>query len=338
MVARNTVAKLFTHLTEASRLAVLAAPISLGQPLGGVELGPSKIASTGVFDRLLRRDWNVAEMGAVGCAVHSAAPLEAVHIAPSCVDEHVRALSFHNASLLGPALEAVAAAARAHGWLRDFVLTLGGDHSTAVGSIAGVCDAWNDLGVVWVDAHADFNTPASSPSGNFHGMPLAALCGVFPLHEVAGFEWFRAPLSAKDVVIVGARALDVEEAALLAVHGVRVFSADEVFCRGMDAVMDDALAHLLARGPRPLHLSFDIDALDAALVPGTGTPEPAGLALDEAETLCRRLRDTGMLVGMDLVEVNPLREKPEALEDSVGERTLGCAAALLLAALDRGPS
>jgi arginase len=324
----------FRYLTAASRLVSIQAGLGAGQQKYGVEEAPLRIVSCGFESRLLSAGWDF----------ETDDPLERQG-APSPVSQipHQRGQSkqtqsFHNAGALAQALREVSRRTARHAWLRDFTLTLGGDHSVAAGSIHGLAQAWDGLGVIWVDAHADFNTPSSSPSGNFHGMPLAALCGAFELNQERGFEWFQPCLTPADVVLVGVRDIDPVESGLLAAAGVLAFSAEDVAKRGMATVTEQAMAHLLFRGERPLHLSFDIDALDASLVPGTGTPVSGGLCLDEAETLCRQVRQSGLLVGMDLVEVNPRLEEPSHFENHEGERTLTCARALILAALGRGPS
>ena len=326
---------LFRYLTAASRLVSIQAGLGVGQQKQGVEDAPARIVSRGFEARLLSAGWDFETF----------APLEQHRLAsPSSEFPHCRpgqggqTLSFHNSGVLAQGLRDVSRRAAHHAWLRDFTLTLGGDHSVAAGSIHGLAQAWDGLGVIWVDAHADFNTPSTSPSGNFHGMPLAALCGAFELNQERGFEWFQPCLTPADVVLVGVRDIDSAEAGVLATAGVLAFTAEDVAKVGMASVTEQAMAHLLFRGERPLHLSFDIDALDASLVPGTGTPVSAGLCLDEAETLCRLLRQSGLLVGMDLVEVNPRLEEPTHFEDHEGERTLTCARALILAALGRGPS
>lgn len=323
----------FRYLSASSRLVGLQAGLGAGQPKRGVEDAPARILSPGLEARLLAEGWVMGAEEPSGCAPPVRVGLEGEGTALERTPH-----PFHNAPELARGLRDIARRAARQAWLRDFALTLGGDHSVAAGSIFGMAQAWEGLGVVWVDAHADFNTPHTSPSGNFHGMPLAALCGRFALQQERGFEWFSPCLTPADVVLVGVRDIDAAEAQLLKDTGVVVFSADDVAKRGMPLVMEDVLAHLLAKGERPLHLSFDIDALDAVLVPGTGTPVPNGLCLEEAESLCRLLRGSGLLVGMDLVEVNPRLEVPSRFEDHEGERTLTCARALILAALGRGPS
>jgi len=323
---------LFRYLTAASRLVPLAARYGYGQKLPGTEDAPARFLAEGLLRRAHAAGWTVG--AEEGSSPEGLLRDDDAQHDRSCEDEMA---PFHNASTLAKVLLDLSLRARRHAWLRDFTLTLGGDHGVAVGSIHGMTRAWANLGVVWVDAHADFNTPSTSASGNFHGMPLAALSGAFELSQVAGFQWFQSCLTPQDVVVVGARDMDAGEARLLAKRGMRMFSAKEVSRRGMAAVCKDAIGYLTAHGARPLHLSFDIDALDSAVAPGTGTPVADGLTLEDGVLLCETLRATGALVGMDLVEVNPSLEEPTCFEARAGEKTIACALALMLAALGRGP-
>jgi arginase len=330
---------------------VISAPIGLGQPEPGVEDAYAALARGGVFSQFanliasgesepFRRfihDSIHHQRGTAGNSTQVGRNSIVTLSADTAVARNFQL--FHNEVELGVSLQDVAAATYNSASNGRFALTIGGDHSVAVGSIFGLQSHWHNLGVIWVDAHGDFNTPATSPSGNFHGMPLAALCNMFSLLQVKSFDWFRPCLRPEDVVIIGARNLDPDEARMLRDVGIRVYSSREVMERGMSAVAREALNGILANGPRPLHLSFDIDALDGDLVPGTGTPEPDGLQLDEALVLCRELRRSGLLVGMDLVEINPDLEDRRAVRKPPGnphDLTINCAAQLLCESLIDG--
>jgi arginase len=182
-------------------------------------------------------------------------------------------------------------------------LTLGGDHSIAAGSIAGVCSAGR-AGVLWVDAHADFNTPDTSPSKNLHGMPLASLVGLGATTLAAYLS--DACLDPKDIVILGLRSVDPDERALLREHGVRVFTMRDVDEEGIARVTRAALAHFSERGIERLHLSFDPDSLDPEIAPGVGTPVPGGLTYREAHLLMEMLADDNRVRSVDIVEINPI--------------------------------
>jgi len=191
-------------------------------------------------------------------------------------------------------------------------LTLGGDHSIAVGSISGVVKAIRErfsgeqeLAVIWVDAHADINTPEESGSGNIHGMPVAFLSGIAkaPKENPDIFGWLKEEhlINVKKLVYIGLRDVDLAEKKILREHGIRAYSMHDVDRYGIGRVMDMALEYI---GDCPIHLSFDVDALDPMWAPSTGTPVRGGLTLREGDFICECVHETGCLVAMDLVEVN----------------------------------
>ena len=157
-----------------------------------------------------------------------------------------------------------------------FTLTLGGDHSIAIGSIGGALLARPDLGVIWVDAHGDFNTPETSPSGNIHGMPLAFLSGKMNPYALPSFNWLKNFLQPDQLVMIGIRSLDSEEKEVMKKWGAHVFSMTEIDRYGIGEVMNRAREILFKSGPRPLYLSYDIDAIDPHFAPSTGTRARGG--------------------------------------------------------------
>jgi arginase len=162
-----------------------------------------------------------------------------------------------------------------------------------------------DLGVIWVDAHGDFNTPATSPSGNIHGMPLAFLSGLMRSYSLPSFDWLKNYLDPSQLVLVGIRSIDAEERTLMKSLGVNVFSMTEIDRFGIGEVMEQAKKILFKNGKRPLHLSYDIDSIDPHYAPSTGTRVRGGLNYREAHYIAEALAETGELIGMDLVEINP---------------------------------
>lgn len=184
-----------------------------------------------------------------------------------------------------------------------FPIFLGGDHSIAMGTVSGVAAAAGRVGVIWLDAHADFNTPETSPSGNIHGMPLAALTGRgHPDLVSIGGE--GASIRAEDVVIVGLRSVDREESDLLNRAGIRAYTMKEVDAYGVATVVRRALNHLshLDR----VHLSFDLDVVDPEVAPGVGTPVRGGLTYREAHLVMELINEAGIVGSLDVVEVNPI--------------------------------
>lgn len=214
-------------------------------------------------------------------------------------------------------------------------VTLGGDHSLAIGSIHGHSAAAGGagLGVVWVDAHADINTPLTSYTGNIHGQSMA-----FLLHELhakipvlPNFSWLKPCVSARDLVYIGLRDVDPAEHFILKLLGVKVFSMTAVDRLGVSRVMEETCDYLATSVKKPIHLSYDIDALDPSVTPATGTPVTGGLTYREGLYITEHLHQTGLLSAVDLVEVNPVRAQTE--EDIVS--TANTAVHLLLGCFGR---
>jgi arginase len=200
-----------------------------------------------------------------------------------------------------------------------FVLTLGGDHSIAIGSVGGVAQAireriGRDTALIWVDAHADINTPETSDSGNIHGMPVAFLTGLAKSTEEDIFGWIKDSqrVSTTKLVYIGLRDVDRGEKEILRANNIRAFSMHDIDRHGIGKVMDMALGWI--GHDTPIHLSFDVDALDPMWAPSTGTPVRGGLTLREGDFIAEAVHATGNLVAMDLVEVNPSLESEGAQE------------------------
>jgi len=285
-------------------LALVGAPVSYGQPLAGTELAPAALRAAGLAPLVTSLGWRMRDTGDVPV------PAPAAAAAAAAAGWRHAAGAVRNAAAVGAANERICAAACDAAEAGRFVLTVGGDHSVAMGSVAGVLTARPALGVVWVDAHADINAPETSPSGNIHGMPLAFLMRHFvDPAQVEGFGWLqRTPvLSASSLVYVGLRDLDAGEKRAIRALGIRAFTMRDVDRFGIGRVMDMALEHLLEGFPhgRPLHLSYDIDAVDPELAPATGTRVPGGLTLREAHYVAESLAESGLLGSLDMVEVNP---------------------------------
>lgn len=175
-----------------------------------------------------------------------------------------------------------------------------------MGTISGVLDAHPEACVVWVDAHADINTPQTSTSGNIHGMPLSFLLGIageIPKAESGPqpFSWIKPVLRPDRLVYIGLRDVDDGEKKILREHNIRAFSMHEVDKYGIGRVVELALAHVNPDGNRPIHLSFDVDALDPSVAPSTGTPVRGGLTFREGHYICEAIAETGLLVGLDIM-------------------------------------
>ncbi|XP_041818620.1 arginase-1 [Chelmon rostratus] len=287
----------YHHHHERS-VGIIGAPFSKGQPRGGVERGPDLIRAAGLLHRLQEQ----------GCAVKDYGNLmfeEVVEDEPVGQVKRVRAV--------GSANQRLSEAVRAVKKDGHTSVMLGGDHSLAIGSIHGHSAAVGELSVVWVDAHADINTPLTSYTGNIHGQPMSYL-----LHELhskipilPNFSWVKPCVSAKDLVYIGLRDVDPAEHYILKLLGVKVFSMSQVDKLGVAKVMEETCDYLSARANKPIHLSYDIDAIDPSVTPATGTPVVGGLTYREGVYIAEHLCQTGLLSGVDMVEVNPLRGQTE---------------------------
>lgn len=194
----------------------------------------------------------------------------------------------------------------------SLALTIGGDHSLAMGTISGSLSVYPNLGVVWVDAHADINTPETTTSGNLHGMPVSFLMGLSSNEHFA--KWLpSAKLHPSRLVYIGLRDVDPGEKALLKQYNIRAYSMHEVDRYGIGKIMDMAMEYL--GRDSPIHLSFDVDALDPSVCPSTGTPVRGGLTFREGHYINEVLAESGCLVAVDIMEVNPI------LGDAAGSET-----------------
>lgn len=195
----------------------------------------------------------------------------------------------------------------------SFLLNVGGDHGLGLGSIHGILAHRPDTVVIWADAHGDINTPETSPSGNFHGMPLTFLLG---LASNENFSWIRRKLLSEKLIFFGPRDLDEGEKALIEKHSIQYFSSDEINRVGTQEILSMALHRADPLGQCPIHLSFDVDVFDQKDISSTGTKVPAGPHLEELFLLGGLLADTGRLRSMDIVEFNPEIGTPEEVESS----------------------
>jgi arginase len=291
-------------------IAVLGVPMDLGQGRRGVDMGPSALRYGRLEERLEALGHVVRDLGDID--VPTAEELDIPHTGPG-----------GGLGYLDEIRKACEATARRLAELPPevFPIVLGGDHSIAVGSVVG-CARGERSGVVWVDAHGDFNTPGTSPSGNVHGMPLAALCGLGD-PRMAGIGGRTPAIRPEDVVLIGIRDLDPQERALMQEAGVNVFTMKEIDRLGLPAIAEQTFERLT--GLARVHVSFDADVLDPEIAPGVGTPVPGGLTYREAHLLMELFADWGRVTSLDLVEVNPVLD----LANRTANTLVGLAASLL---------
>ena len=276
------------------KIAIGNVHLDLGAGRRGVDMGPSAIHLAGLKSGIEALGHRVVENYAIGVASQEM-------LTPG--DPHARFLPeiTRVCSELADRVEL----ALEHGW---FPMVLGGDHSVAIGTISGISRFYRKrgqrIGVLWVDAHTDSNTPDTSPSGNLHGMPLAVLLGHGPkdLVAIAGAE---PALRIGDVCVVGARDIDTTEGSFVREMGLRVYTMSELDERGTAVCVREAIERVSAHTVG-VHLSFDLDGVDPQHAPGVGTPVPGGLNLRESHLICEKVAQTGKLLGVEMVELNPV--------------------------------
>ena len=275
-------------------IAIIGVPVDLGAGRRGVDMGPSAIRLAGLHEGLAALGHQVYDTGNI------AVP-QAEQFAPPAAGEKLRYLE----PLVGMSRALAERVIAAHAEAK-FPLILGGDHSLSIGSVAGAAQN-RRIGLIWVDAHADFNTPETTPSGNIHGMSVAALTGrghpsLTALHSAAPV------LRDRDIALVGARDIDQAEREALKASGIHVFTMHHIDRRGMASVMEEAIMRVCT-GNAGFHLSFDMDALDPSEAPGVGTPVLGGISYREAHLAMELVADSGHMLSMDLVEVNPILDQ-----------------------------
>jgi arginase len=279
-------------VTRTRDVTIIGAALDLGQGRRGVDMGPSAIRYAELEDRLVGLGFSVVDEGNVDTAVVEATELE---------DEHARYLPQIKATCARIATRVAEAAAAGR-----MPLVLGGDHSVAIGTLWGLASVHGPGGVLWIDAHADVNTPDSSPTGNVHGMPLAAALGLAgPRFESA--DWPSPTLDPRRVALVGVRSLDGGERDLLRSMGARVFTMSEIDRIGIERAVREALDHVA--GSVFVHVSLDLDALDPDVAPGVGTPVTGGLTYREAHLALELVAESELAGSLEVVEVNPILDR-----------------------------
>lgn len=271
-------------------IEIIGVPLDLGADRRGVDMGPSAIRYAMLHQELRDNGFEFEDIGNIQVPIAEMCSITEPNLKYiNCIIPMARRTS-------GAVATAISGG--------KFPLVLGGDHSIAIGSIHGAARN-RRLGVIWIDAHADFNTPETTPSGNIHGMPLAALCGLGDSRLTKLWEDDTASVDPNNVAVIGARSIDAGERENLLKAGAHVFSMDAIDRQGIHEVMRQAI-ELVTKNTDGLYLSFDADSLDPRHAPGVGTAVPGGLTYREAHLACEMIAETGKLIGMDMVEVNPI--------------------------------
>lgn len=289
-------------------LEIVGALMDFGSGRRGVDMGPSAIRYAGLDERLETLGHKVKDRGNIG-----APPRETLKIEDPKLKYLDPILS------VCQRLADQVAESSAGGCVS---VVLGGDHSISLGSVSGAARGRN-LGLIWLDAHGDFNTHETTPSGNIHGMPLAALCGIGheQLVTLGGTAPQTPKILPKNVAVVGARDLDPTERDLMREAGVAVYSMEAVDRYGIGEVIRRAIDSA-SLGTDGIYVSLDLDVIDPMYAPGVGTPVPGGLTYREAHLAAEMLAETGQIVGLDIVEVNPILDRSNATADLAVELAL----------------
>lgn len=273
-------------MQQGKKVDVIGIQMDLGASRRGVNMGPSAIRYSNLVEKMKDLGLSPRDCGDIIPRI----PQDEGEVSM----RHAREINEANERLYRAVRESLRAGA--------VPVVLGGDHCVAAGSIPAAAEELGEIGVIWIDAHGDFNNDKSTPSGNMHGMPLSAVCGCGPEAMVS---FSKARIRPKHVAQVGARDLDAAERQRLRENGVSVFSISDIDKLGMAEVMRRAIA-VAGGGTRGIHLSFDVDAITPEAAPGVGTPVHSGLTVREAFLAAEMLAESGRVVSLDMVEVNPM--------------------------------
>jgi arginase len=293
-----------------TKVSIIGAPVDLGQGRRGVDMGPSALRVANLNARVAGLGYAVEDLGNV--------PVEQAESAPegnarAKYLEQIVATCGRLAGLVGQTLSR-----------GNVPLVLGGDHSVAAGTVSGVAQHFREkgerIGLIWLDAHADMNTPDSTPSGNVHGMPLACVLGMGP-PELAELLGFKPKVLARNTALVGLRDVDLTERPQVRDSGVRAFTMRDIDERGMRSIMDEAI-RAASDDTAGFHLSVDMDVVDPKDAPGVGTPVRGGMTYREAHLAMEMICDSRRMVSLEVVEVNPVIDEVNRTADLAVELIL----------------
>jgi arginase len=296
------------------KIRILGVPLDLGQTRRGVDMGPSAVRVAGLEARLEALGHVVEDGGNIAVAIpeqKKEGDARAKYL------KEITATCTKHAETVYKTLEA-----------GKVPLVLGGDHSVAAGTVAGVAQFYREqrrvqeqkIGLIWIDAHADINTPETSPSGNVHGMPLAAILGLGPA-ELANIYGFSPKVQPENCVLVGVRDIDAREKENIRETGIEVYTMRDIDERGMRTVIEEAL-RIAGRGTAGYHVSLDMDWIDPEDAPGVGTPVRGGASYREAHLAMEIIADHGRMTSFEIVEVNPVIDEHNRTADLAVELTL----------------
>lgn len=276
------------------KISIIGVPSDYGQCRRGVDMGPSAIRYAGVIERLEKLGYDVEDEGDLS-----------VKRETLNYEQNPKLLNYKEVIKIS---EQLCKKVEETINKKSFPLILGGDHSIAIGTIAGLVTHYNNLGVIWFDAHTDINTTHTTPSGNIHGMPLAICIGLGD-ESLVSINQISPKIKPENVVIIGARSIDEGERKLIKEKKIKTYTMHEIDRLGMTKVMEETIQYLKIRQVDGVHLSLDLDALDPLYTPGVGTPVPGGISYRESHLAMEMLEEAGFITSAEFVEVNPILDE-----------------------------
>jgi arginase len=284
------------------KINMIGVPIFYGADKRGPEYGPAKLREKKVVEVLERNNHTVYDMGDIN--IPEAKTYNKYYTHPNL--KYVEIIASVNNNLAHSVYSALEADC--------FPLIVGGDHSVGLGSISGASKYHDDFAVIWMDAHTDINSHETSDTGNTHGMPLAMAMGIG--HEICTDVYFKGrKVNPENVYILGARDVDTGEKELIKERNLNVYSAEEMNERGVAVVVDEVINRIKEKDLKAIHVSFDLDYIDAKFVPGTGTPVYEGISIEDTKTSLKMIAETKLVKSMDFVELNVLLDKNDQTAD-----------------------
>lgn len=293
-ISRKNVKRLQGATRMKKDITIIGVPMDLGQMRRGVDMGPSAIRYAGVIEVLEELGFRVWDLGDIPITRNKVQT--DVQTGIKNLEEVVRA-----SKVLADKIKTI--------MKKDcFPLIFGGDHSISIGTLAGISPFYSNLGVIWFDAHGDLNTPETSPSGNIHGMPLAASLGKGDerLTKIGGFT---PKVQWEHVVMIGIRSLDDGEKRLIKKKNIKVYTMHDIDRLGMAQIIEETIEYFKSKKVDGVHLSFDLDALDPIYAPGVGTPEAGGVTYRESHLAMEMLAEANIITSAEFVEVNPILDE-----------------------------
>lgn len=272
---------------------LIGVPIKYGSGKDGAQLGPDKLREYGLTEKLKVNENNVYDLGDLYVPVYSEEEKYKWHDRM----KFLKPILDINTNLAHTVYCSLSA--------KSFPLVIGGDHSLGLGSIAGASRYYGEIAVIWIDAHGDINNSETSPSGNIHGMPLAASMGVGH-SDLINLYYAGQKVKPENVYIIGARDLDPGEVKLAEDLKLNLYTMKDVREKGLENVIEEIIKYIKNSTAKGVHLSFDIDSLDSALVPGTGTRVSEGFTLNEGKAILKDFLNSSLITSMDFVELNPV--------------------------------